>query len=69
MTKKVVKRGWSLEKFSGAVKAACEKAGTKFSTKKAEQAYEDGWTVAYAVSQMSTSRPATARTTANKKAA
>lgn len=67
MTKKVAKRGWSLDKFSKAVKAACEKAGTKFASSKAEKAYEDGWTVAYTVSQMGASKPAAKATT--KKAA
>lgn len=68
MTKKVAKRGWSLEKFSNAVEAACKKAGTKYASKKAEQAYKDGWTVAYAVSQMGTSKPTPAKA-ATKKAA
>lgn len=52
MTKKVAKRGWSLEKFSDAVKNACEKQGTKFSSAKCKQAYEDGLTVAYAAAKM-----------------
>lgn len=73
MTKKVAKRSWSLEKFSNAVKAACEKAGTKFSAKKAETAYEADWTVAYTVSQMGSStvsKPAAEpKTTTNSKKA
>lgn len=69
MVKKVAKRGWSLEKFTESVKAACERSGTKFNAAKVKKAYEDGLSVAATVGSFANARVPIAKKTAEKKAA
>jgi len=52
MLKKVGKRNWSLDKFSEAVRNACEKKGIKFSANKCKQSYENLHSVYFAVENM-----------------
>jgi phage-related protein len=69
MTKKVAKRGWSLDKFTEAVNRQAGKAGIKTSKAKIETAYEAGHTVAFAVASMEKASPAKAPSKAPSKKA